>query len=229
MKLKLKAINKILDQSGLSYFKTKFETWVNNTFLKKSDYEAPTIKVVKLNGHALNADEAKAVNIDLSTYAIKTEVTHEITQAVSGIKSFEAQVVEQLPESGKNGILYLVANKSEDEQNIYDEFLWVNGKYEHLGNRKIDLSQYALKTEIPTKVSQLANDSGFLTEVPSEYVTDSELIQKGYQTSEQVNTTVTEATQDMATNSSIDTKLEGYMKSTDLQTITNQEIDSLFN
>ncbi len=33
---------------------------------------------------------------------------------------------------------------------------------------------------IPTKTSQLTNDSGFLTAVPSEYVTDTELTAKGY-------------------------------------------------
>ena len=39
------------------------------------------------------------------------------------------------------------------------------------------------KSEIPTKTSQLTNDSNFLTSVPSEYVTESELNAKGYLTS----------------------------------------------
>lgn len=37
--------------------------------------------------------------------------------------------------------------------------------------------------EIPTKVSQLTNDSKFLTSIPSEYVTETELNAKGYLTS----------------------------------------------
>lgn len=36
------------------------------------------------------------------------------------------------------------------------------------------------KPDIPTKTSELSNDSGFLTSVPSEYVTDTELDGKGY-------------------------------------------------
>ena len=36
-------------------------------------------------------------------------------------------------------------------------------------------SDYALKTEIPSKTSQLINDNKFLTSIPSEYVTESEL------------------------------------------------------
>ena len=47
-----------------------------------------------------------------------------------------------------------------------------------------DVSGKADKTEIPTKVSQLENDSEYLTEVPEEYVTDKELEAKGYLTEE---------------------------------------------
>ena len=41
------------------------------------------------------------------------------------------------------------------------------------------------KPEIPTKVSDLTNDEGYLTSIPSEYVTDSELNSKGYLTEHQ--------------------------------------------
>ena len=46
-----------------------------------------------------------------------------------------------------------------------------------------DLTGYALKTEIPsvpTNTSELVNDSGFLTSVPNEYITETELSAKGY-------------------------------------------------
>ena len=47
-----------------------------------------------------------------------------------------------------------------------------------------DISQKADRSEIPTKVSQLENDSKYLTEVPEEYVTNKELEAKGYLTEE---------------------------------------------
>lgn len=62
------------------------------------------------------------------------------------------------------------------------------------GTGSIDLSGYATKDElnakanvsdIPTKTSQLENDSNFLTSVPSEYVTETELNAKGYLTQHQ--------------------------------------------
>ena len=196
---------KFLDLSGLSHAITKIKEWTNTRL-----NEEVTIKVVKVNGKPLSSDGSKGVNVDLSTYAIKTEVTQEIAQAVSGIQGFDAQVVEQLPQTGKKGILYLVAN-SGSGQNVYDEYLWVTDKFEKLGTREIDLTAYAKKTDLPTKTSQLANDSGFLTGVPAEYVTDAELTQKGYETTQSVNN-----------------KLEGYVKTADMGTISNEEIDSLF-
>lgn len=41
------------------------------------------------------------------------------------------------------------------------------------------------KPTIPTKTSQLTNDSGFLTSVPAEYITETELNSKGYLTEHQ--------------------------------------------
>lgn len=216
---------KFLDLNGLSHAIDKIKEWANGRINSEV-----TIKVVKLNGTPLNPDTGKAINIDLAKYAIKTEVTQEIAQAVSGIKGFDAQVVESLPQTGEKGILYLVTN-SGSGQNIYDEYLWVNGKYEKLGTREIDLTAYAKKSELPTKISQLTNDSGFLTSVPEEYVTETELTGKGYQTGAQVTQAIANATNDMATNTGVDKKLEGYALKTEIpnvESITNSEIDSLF-
>lgn len=51
-----------------------------------------------------------------------------------------------------------------------------------LGGEEVDLSGYAQKSEIPTKVSQLANDSGYLTEHQSlsGYATE-QFVKDGYQ------------------------------------------------
>lgn len=56
-----------------------------------------------------------------------------------------------------------------------------------------NLDGYALKTDIPTvptKTSQLKNDSGYITSIPSEYITETELNAKGYATESSVNETI---------------------------------------
>ena len=50
---------------------------------------------------------------------------------------------------------------------------------------KPDLSDYALKTDVPKKVSDLTNDARYITSIPDEYVTETELDAKGYLTEHQ--------------------------------------------
>lgn len=90
-------------------------------------------------------------------------------------------------------------------------------------------SAKAVDVIVPTKVSQLSNDSGFLTAVPSEYVTETELTEKGYQTALQVDTLVSGKgyqTQDQVntlitqkgyiTSGQVDTKLANYATKEDV-------------
>ncbi len=49
-----------------------------------------------------------------------------------------------------------------------------------------DKQEFALKSQIPTNVSQLTNDSGYLTSIPSEYITESELLEKNYATKDEI-------------------------------------------
>lgn len=124
--------------------------------------QANKIESVKVNGTALTPDSSKAVNVDLSAYAKSADVTKEIASAVSGVTQIDYSVVEALPSTGKKGVIYLVAN-SGSGNNIYDEYICINSKFEKLGSREMDLSSYAKKTDIPTKVSSLTNDSGYQT------------------------------------------------------------------
>ena len=56
---------------------------------------------------------------------------------------------------------------------------------------EVNLSSYAKKTDLPTKISQLTNDSGYITDVPDEYITETELNAKGYVTTSQMPTVPT--------------------------------------
>lgn len=64
-----------------------------------------------------------------------------------------------------------------DVYNVEDSganYAWTGVAWDKL-SETVDLSSYALKSELPTKVSQLQNDSNFITEIPEEYVTNTEL------------------------------------------------------
>lgn len=98
-------------------------------------------------------------------------VNNMITDAVGKITSFEYKVVSELPavSEGKKGTIYLVAHSGSTAQNIYDEYIFLPAdgstaaRYEKIGTTDIDLTPYAKKAEIPTKVSDITNDIGFIT------------------------------------------------------------------
>lgn len=58
-----------------------------------------------------------------------------------------------------------------------------NKTLEELGIQK--LGEYASPSDIPTKVSELENDKGYLSSIPSNYITEEELNNKGYLTEHQ--------------------------------------------
>lgn len=100
-----------------------------------------------------------------------TEVKKAISHAVGQITSFEYKIVDSLPATsdGKKGVIYLIAHSGSTNQNSYDEYIFLPAegstaaRYEKIGTTDIDLTPYAKKTEIPTKVSQLGNDLHFAT------------------------------------------------------------------
>lgn len=100
-----------------------------------------------------------------------TDVKKAISHAVGQITSFEYKIVDSLPATaeGKKGVIYLVAHSGSTTNNVYDEYIFLpaegstEARYEKIGTTDIDLTPYAKKTEIPTAVSDLANDLGFET------------------------------------------------------------------
>lgn len=72
---------------------------------------------------------------------------------------------------------------------------------------------YALKSEIPTvptNVSAFTNDAGYITEIPAEYVTDTELSAKNY-----------------ATTTALTEGLAGKLNTTDVVALTEEEINRI--
>lgn len=84
-----------------------------------------------------------------------------------------AEVVTALPTTNIKKHIYLIKDASGVTQNQYEEYIYTGdtsatydaSKWEKLGDFRatVDLANYAKKSEIPTKVSQLSNDKGYLT------------------------------------------------------------------
>ena len=72
----------------------------------------------------------------------KTET--EIKTLINNSTKLKKEVVTSLPTTGKDDVIYLLKNKN-DTNNYYTEYMWISGKWEIIGDTKVDLSEY-LKT-----------------------------------------------------------------------------------
>ena len=84
----------------------------------------------------------KAVN-DLTNYYLKSETytKEEVQSLISAINSVTLQKVESLPEMEESNVIYLVP-KSGSGNDIYDEYVYIDGKPEPIGSTQVDLSNY---------------------------------------------------------------------------------------
>lgn len=92
----------------------------------------------------------KAVS-DLANYYTKTETytQNEVNDLLAGVTGISIEVVDALPATGTNGVIYLVPH-SHGAGDSYDEYVWVSSKsaFEKIGNTDVDLSGYWSKTEL---------------------------------------------------------------------------------
>lgn len=127
------------------------------------------------------------ITYNKNVFAKKTEVQEQINEAIGGITEFDTQVVQSLPQTGVEGTIYFTPN-NHGTNDAYDEFIYVNDAWEKIGNTQVDLTGYARTDQlanvaitgsynnlvdtpdIPTKTSDLTNDSNFITlnDVPVE-------------------------------------------------------------
>lgn len=109
----------------------------------KSDIPSDYISESELEGKGY----ATETFVTDKNYQNDTQVQAAINKAISGITGIDFSVVEQLPDSGEKGIIYLVSNNGKP-QNIYDEYIWVEDKFEKIGTTDIDLTEYLKKEDL---------------------------------------------------------------------------------
>lgn len=161
-----------LELGKLNYdVKEQAESEINpDYFLSDITQTNGKIKATKVSFHN-KWDSEFTKSITAGSAVTKPIVNQMISKAVGEITSFEYKIVSSLPSTseGKKGVIYLVAHSGSTTNNVYDEYIFLPAegstaaRYEKIGTTDIDLTPYAKKTEIPTKVSQLTNDENYAT------------------------------------------------------------------
>ena len=86
------------------------------------------------------AASAAAIKNDLANYYKKTETYSqaEINNKISAIPKFDIKVCEALPDSNiSKTTVYLLKSSKEETNNLYDEYIYVNSKWEKLGTQTV--------------------------------------------------------------------------------------------
>lgn len=91
----------------------------------------------------------------------------DIESALDDLVGFSISIVQELPQSGESGIIYLVDSGSGVARDLYNEYIWTGTDYEKLGSSStdIDLSGYATLTYVNTKLLDYVTSSVLTTEL----------------------------------------------------------------
>ena len=141
------------------------------------------IPIIPTNLSELNNDENYIKNTaeNLTNYYKKTETYSqtEVNTLLANINKLTSKIVTKLPsEDISENTIYLI--EVESQENVYMQYMYINGSFAALGTTAIDLSnvytkgevdkkleEKADKTEIPTiptLISSFTNDKGYITE-----------------------------------------------------------------
>lgn len=113
-------------------------------------------------------DVVDDLNSDVTNRPLSAKQGKVLKEMINGITSFNYEIVTELPAVGQKGIIYLILNSaSTEENNIYDEYIYINDKYEKLGSftTQIDLSQ--IKDELSFIINA---ETDFYTQDDNTYI-----------------------------------------------------------
>lgn len=77
----------------------------------------------------------------------ETRVNQLIASAIGGISGLNIVVVQTLPQVGSSDTIYFVLKSGSANNDIYDEYMYINSSWELIGTREIDLSSKADKAD----------------------------------------------------------------------------------
>lgn len=109
------------------------------------------VETDKLLCKANNGSQGMFVAIGGTVSMTTDDPTATITQASTNSGGARFEVHQTRPDTGEEGVIYLIPiTTSTDEENEYEEWIWVKGEWERLGTTGVNLSNYATLTDANT-------------------------------------------------------------------------------
>ena len=81
----------------------------------------------------------------------KTETDSAIAKAIAAVDHLSREIVETLPENASENVIYMVLRGDGTGQDVYNEYMYINGAWEIIGDTSVDLTGYAKTEDILVK------------------------------------------------------------------------------
>lgn len=127
-----------------STLSTKISTVNTNLTTKITQIETTTIP------NAIKAAIVDNLDTEDSNKALSATQGKVLKTMISNLANLRIEVVNELPSTGETNVIYLV-KKAGTNLDVHDEYVYVEGNWEKIGNTEVDLSNYYTKDQVYTK------------------------------------------------------------------------------
>ena len=97
------------------------------------------------------AGEIDALETSLSNVYTKQDTDNAIAAAIAAVDHLSRKIVGTLPENANENVIYMVLREGGTGQDVYNEYMYINGAWEIIGDTSVDLTGYAKKEDILVK------------------------------------------------------------------------------
>ena len=97
------------------------------------------------------AGEIGTLKTGLDNVYTKTETDSAIATAIAAVDHLSREIVEALPETANENVIYMVRREGGTGQDVYNEYMYINEAWEIIGDTSVDLTGYAKTEDILVK------------------------------------------------------------------------------
>lgn len=141
---------KYIDENGLLYLWQKIKSIVplkTSDLTNDSEYQTKANVKSTVEGYGYQTNANVKSTIESYGYQTSSQVSTAISNALADVSGISYSIVTSLPSTGEPGVIYLKSNGGSNS-NIYDEYIYVGGKFEKIGTTDVDLSGYLKSSDL---------------------------------------------------------------------------------